>query len=287
MRRIFVLLALAAALIAVVAPGQAHASTEVGKFTMATKMTGIRVAQNGGLVATGTVIGRLRTTGGTVVRDTAPARFRVSQRRTAVRCDVLTLNLAKLHLELLGVTVDTSAINLEVFGRRQGAILGRLFCTIADAEVRFPRTAIAAANRRLRAQPITVASSAPVRVADHQGTCQILNLVLGPLHLDLLGLVVDLYGETKTRPVRVTITGEPGHGRLSNLLCSLAGSGQITDLPALQSLLQSLGVNISDLDLQNLLNSLGLGHLSGGLTQLQLQQILDALGIGNTPLPPP
>src|SRR5688500_3793166 len=100
MRRIVVLLALAAALIAVLAPGQAHASTEVGKFTMATKMKSIRVAQNGGgLVATGTVIGRLRT-GGTVVRDTARARFRVSQRRTARRCDVLTLNLAKLRLEL-------------------------------------------------------------------------------------------------------------------------------------------------------------------------------------------
>jgi hypothetical protein len=286
MRRILVLVALAAALIAVVAPGQAQASTEVGKFTMATKMTGIRVAQNGGLVGTGTVIGRLRT-GGTVVRDTARARFRVSQRRTARRCDVLTLNLAKLNLALLGVTVDTSAINLEVWGRRRGAVLGRLFCAIADAEVRLPRTAIAAANRRLRAQPITVASSAPVRVADHQGTCQILNLVLGPLHLDLLGLVVDLYGQTKRRPVRVTITGEPGHGLLSNLLCSLAGSRQITDLPALQSVLQGLGVNISDLDLQNLLNSLGLGDLSGGLTQQQLQQILNALGIGNTPLPPP
>ena len=36
--------------------------------------------------------------------------------------------------------------------------------------------------------PIATRSSAPVRVATHQGTCQILDLNLVPLHLDLLGL---------------------------------------------------------------------------------------------------
>ena len=48
--------------------------------------------------------------------------------------------------------------------------------------------------------------------------CNILNLVLGPLHLDLLGLVVDL------NRVVLTITGATGAGNLlGNLLCAITG----------------------------------------------------------------
>ncbi|WP_206074412.1 ABC transporter substrate-binding protein [Antribacter gilvus] len=48
--------------------------------------------------------------------------------------------------------------------------------------------------------------------------CDILNLDLGPLHLDLLGLVVDL------EPVVLDVTAVPGPGNLlGNLLCSVAG----------------------------------------------------------------
>jgi len=49
------------------------------------------------------------------------------------------------------------------------------------------------------------------------GSCQILDLTLGPLHLDLLGLVVDL------NQVHLTITADQGSGNLlGNLLCSVA-----------------------------------------------------------------
>jgi hypothetical protein len=161
-------------------------------------------------------------------------------------------------------------------------VLGRLFCALAGAEVRFPRTAIARLNRQLDDAPIVSRASAPMRVANHQGTCQILDLILGPLHLDLLGLVVRLYGRTRQDPVRVTITGEPGHGLLGDLLCSLAGGGNITSLAQLQSLLQALGVSLSDAALQDLLNRLGIGDLSGGLSQLDLQRILRELGLGST-----
>jgi hypothetical protein len=44
----------------------------------------------------------------------------------------------------------------------------------------------------------------------------VLNLVLGPLHLDLLGLVVDL------NQVNLTITATPGGGALGDLFCSLS-----------------------------------------------------------------
>jgi hypothetical protein len=82
-----------------------------------------------------------------------------------------------------------------------------------------------------------------------QGKCQILNLILAPLQLDLLGLVVDLYGQTRSDPVRVTITSEPGHRLLGDLLCSLAGGGSITSLAQLPSLLRSLGVSLTEAQL--------------------------------------
>jgi hypothetical protein len=51
-----------------------------------------------------------------------------------------------------------------------------------------------------------------------QATCDVLNLVLGPLHLDLLGLVIDL------NQVVLDITAESGAGNLlGNLLCAVAG----------------------------------------------------------------
>jgi hypothetical protein len=57
-----------------------------------------------------------------------------------------------------------------------------------------------------------------LEVLQADGTCDVLNLVLGPLHLDLLGLVVDL------NQVVLNITAEQGPGNLlGNLLCAVAG----------------------------------------------------------------
>jgi hypothetical protein len=57
-----------------------------------------------------------------------------------------------------------------------------------------------------------------LEVLQADGTCEVLNLVLGPLHLDLLGLVVDL------NQVVLNITAEQGPGNLlGNLLCAVAG----------------------------------------------------------------
>src|ERR671916_2287455 len=282
MRRILTLFAAVLVISGVAAPASAaEPAKPVGKFNMTTKITSVRAA-GGGLVANGVVVGRLNA-GGTVIRDEAPARFRVSQRQQRGRCNILALRLAPVHLALLGIRVDTSHISLDVTARRRGGVLGRLFCALANAEIRFPRAAIARVNRQLDEAPIVTRSSAPVRVATHQGTCQILDLILGPLHLDLLGLVVDLYGRTMRDPVRVTITGEPGHGLLGDLLCSLAGSGNVTSLAQLQSLLRSPGVSLTTAQVQDVLNRLGIGDLSGGLAQLDLQRILRELGLGSTP----
>jgi len=282
-------LALLAAVFAVTLAGAAPASASegakrVGKFTMTTKITSVHAAARGGLVATGVVVGKLNANG-TVIRDRAPARFRVSQRTQNGVCNILALRLAPVHLALLGIRVDTSHISLDVTAQKRGGVLGRLFCALTNAQIRFPSTAMARLNRQLDDAPIVTRSSTPVRVATHQGTCQILDLILGPLHLDLLGLVVDLYGKTKRDPVEVTITGEPGHGLLGDLLCSLAGGGNITSLVQLQSLLQSLGLNLTDAQLQDVLTQLGIGDLTGGLSQIDLQRILAQLGLGSS-VPP-
>jgi len=61
-------------------------------------------------------------------------------------------------------------------------------------------------------------TSTAAAAAAAAGTCQILDLTLGPLHLDLLGLVVDL------NQVHLQITAQQGSGNLlGNLLCAVAG----------------------------------------------------------------
>src|SRR5437763_38941 len=50
------------------------------------------------------------------------------------------------------------------------------------------------------------------------GPCQVLDLVLGPLHLDLLGLIVDL------NQIHLQITADPAGGILGSLLCSLTNT---------------------------------------------------------------
>jgi len=64
--------------------------------------------------------------------------------------------------------------------------------------------------------------------------CDVLNLVLGPLHLDLLGLVVDL------NQLVLDITAVPGGGNLlGNLLCGVLG---LLDIPgAIAAIVQLVG----------------------------------------------
>jgi hypothetical protein len=87
------------------------------------------------------------------------------------------------------------------------------------------------------AQTVTdTPASTPLAVT---GTCRILDLTLGPLHLDLLGLVVDL------NQVHLTITAQQGPGNLlGNLLCAVAnllnGSGSPTALQQIVNLLNQI-----------------------------------------------
>jgi hypothetical protein len=79
-----------------------------------------------------------------------------------------------------------------------------------------------------------------VDLAQTTGSCQILDLVLGPLDLDVLGLVIHL------DQVELNITAQSGPGNLlGNLLCAIAG---LLDGPT--------GLNAILTQIANLLNQL-------------------------------
>lgn len=86
-------------------------------------------------------------------------------------------------------------------------------------------------------QTVTVPLQLP-----QQASCPVLNLVLGPLNLNLLGLEVHL------NQIHLNITAVPGAGNLlGNLLCAVAGlldgTGGLSTLVAdLNSILAALGL---------------------------------------------
>jgi hypothetical protein len=81
-------------------------------------------------------------------------------------------------------------------------------------------------------------TAAPTAAMD----CSILDLDIGAIHLDLLGLVVDL------APIHLDITGDTGAGNLlGNLLCGLAGILDPGGLTGLLSAISDLIDQINDI----------------------------------------
>jgi len=118
----------------------------------------------------------------------------------------------------------------------------------------------------------TVPFTAPVTLAlatnqTNAGACPILDLMLGPINLDLLGLVVE------TSPICLNITAYDNAGLLGDLLCSVANllNGGLS----LNQILGGLGVGTLPG-----LTSLQLASLLGGVTDLlngALSNLLDAV----------
>ena len=78
-----------------------------------------------------------------------------------------------------------------------------------------------------------------IRLPAAQASCGILDLVLGPLHLDLLGLVVDL------NQVVLDITAVTGAGNLlGNLLCAVVG---LLDIPGAIAAITHILDNINNI----------------------------------------
>ncbi len=161
-------------------------------------------------------------------------------------CRVLHLFLNELTLNLLGLTAHLDKVTLDITGNASGGVLGSLFCRLAHARIASVRTAtVAALNAGVRAHPQhalrltayihparaaavpatpaatpapatgTTAPAAPAP-ATATATCPVLDLVVGPLNLQLLGLVVDL------QKVHLNVTATRGVGKIGDLFCTLA-----------------------------------------------------------------
>jgi hypothetical protein len=214
----------ASALPASASPAQTQVQVgfKIGKF----------VQSGNRLVALGSVTSSATTPDGAKHSVTKPFRARVITRGFRVlaarTCSVLSLQLDKLALTLLGLNVNLDKVILTIDGQANGGALGSLFCQLAHAKVKL--RSLASYSRHLTSvvhkSGLSTSASllgfqVPVRqlqAVTSGATCPILDLVLGPLHLDLLGLIVDL------NQVHLTITANPTGGVLGSLFCSLAGS---------------------------------------------------------------
>lgn len=192
-----------------------QATHQQGRVTVAVKVNHIaRTAA--GPRATAIATATLRGLGGMPKTTKEKVHLAVSKKGS---CNILTLRLNTLDLKLLGLDVHLDKVNLQLTGRKKGGVLGRLFCSIAGAKVKTARAAAHRLDVKLRHKPMRpFRVTVPVQAvaAQSSGVCQVLDLVLGPLHVDLLGLVVDL------NKVHLSITARQGGGVLGNLFCGLA-----------------------------------------------------------------
>jgi len=201
------------------------------------------VPRNGKLTAIGQAITTYQSTDGHQYTSATPFSAQVKRihaSRSSVRgvqaatriCDVLNLTLGPLHLELLGLIVDLNQVNLSIRADSNGGLLGGLLCGLAGSSglpgigqqaaqlTKVAKTSGLSAGPGFTA-PLQTAAPGTQQVA---AVCTVLDLMLGPIDVNLLGLMVHLGGGASgTDPVHLMLTADPTKGLLGSLLCSLAG----------------------------------------------------------------
>ncbi|HYH69657.1 MAG TPA: hypothetical protein VD866_33480 [Urbifossiella sp.] len=155
---------------------------------------------------------------------------------TGVECSILSLELAPIDVDLLGLHVDTSAICLDVTATEGGGLLGSLLCGLADGLPLLGNLPILSGLGGLNdvvgdilgavLGGALTSAGAPAAGAEDicDGECEVLDLALGPVDLSLLGLNVSL-DNCEDGPVQVCVSASEGEGLLGDLLCGLAGGG--------------------------------------------------------------
>jgi len=153
-------------------------------------------------------------------------------------CTVLDLHLAPIHLNLLGLHVDTSNICLDITGNENAGLLGRLVCDLSTGQTltqvldqlgaqlntfldRLENLLDRALTQPLAANGMFGTAAQGGTVAQQNGLCDVLNLSLGPVDLNLLGLNVHL-DDCANGPVTVDVTADANGGVLGQLLCNLS-----------------------------------------------------------------
>jgi hypothetical protein len=216
------------------------------------------------VVGQGVVISTYKDAAGVTSVTRKPFRLAIRERHTrqqqgwsgaqqepAPLCHVLLLEVGEVDLTLAGLHAILRAFNPEepiqvrIQADREGGVLGRLFCDLAEGAGALSttrRAQFAARTLTARTKGSTImrakatvyapdrgasagagsgysaqggatpnAPQAPMQVAE----CNVLHLILGPIHLDLLGLVVDV------NKVVLDLKGIPGT-LLGDIFCQLS-----------------------------------------------------------------
>jgi hypothetical protein len=131
--------------------------------------------------------------------------------------DAVAQNRNRLDVPVNGVVQNVGTIagtySISRFAIRNGGlvVIGQLTGTVTDTTGAVVRTIVTNVS-----VPVMNATAGSNTLA--VASCDILNLILGPLHLDLLGLQIDL------NQVILDITAQAGAGNLlGNLLCAITG----------------------------------------------------------------
>ena len=99
------------------------------------------------------------------------------------------------------------------------------FVVVGDAVYSVGKLTGRLKNRRVSRSGVMMPATlrrAPTARAAQANTCEILELVLGPIDLNLLGLRVELGGgQSANLPIVLRITAIPGGGLLGDLLCGI------------------------------------------------------------------
>jgi len=185
----------------------------------------------------------------------------------AATTDILHLQLGPIHLDLLGLKVDTSQICLDINAiSGPGNLLGNLLTSVANLLNSGSPLGTILGNLTgtqlnqllggltdllngvfgaiLSPANVTGVSSAPAAAAPTAAPVNILHLALGPVDLNLLGLQVGL-DNCNNGPVTVDITAQPGPG---NLLGNLLGNvAHLLDNPSNPNALANLLGRISNI----------------------------------------
>ena len=129
-------------------------------------------------------------------------------------------------MTLLGLNVNLDKVILTIDANSTGGALGSLFCKLAHTKV--STRSLSTTARQLTSAVHSTGLANPLAsglgfavplvngVAGATAICPVLDLVLGPLNLKLLGLIVNL------NQVHLTITADPTGGALGTLFCGLA-----------------------------------------------------------------
>jgi len=184
------------------------------------------------------------------------------------RCSVLHLELAPIQIHLLGLHVDTSQICLDITAFRGQGVLGDLLCGLAGGNlpllnslgnpsgVGLPNLLSGLSdilNTALgRAKPVHGNGNGNGNGGGNEsvctGECEVLDLVLGPVTLNLLGVQVKL-DDCNGGPVEVCVSATASEGLLGEILCGLVDGGLLD------------GINLGDLLglIRGILNGLPVG----------------------------